>query len=175
MKSVMAKYNHAFGYVKSYLVLAGIAGVAFLLIGLLQLAFGDLEGKDAVPMIVGGAVVALLGTLVLIQTRSKCPENKRGIVGLVLTMAVVAVVGCFTLAFRVFGKLLGIGGSSTGGTVFANRYIRESDGANCTLFSVLDDTHATLKDDHGECISVSPGMSDSGLVYDDSNNSYRPC
>ena len=175
MKSVMAKYNYAFGYVKSYLVLAGIAGVAFLLIGFLQLIFGDLDGKEAIPMMIGGAVIALLGALVLIQTRSKCPENKRGIVGLIFTMAFVAVVGCFTLAFRVFGKLLGIGGNSAGGTGFSNRYIREYDGANCTLYSVLDDTHATLKDDQGECISVSPGMGNSDLVYDDSNNSYRPC
>lgn len=175
MKKIMEKYNYAFGYVKSYLVLAGVCGLGFVIFSLWQLLSGNAPASEALILLVSGIVVLGIGTIVLLQTRAKCPLQKRKTVSLILVMCFVAIVGCFTLAFRVFGKLLGMGGGAGGNQKFANRYICESTGESCTLYSVTNDKIATLHDSQGNSISVYQPNENSDLLYDDAGVSYRPC
>ena len=176
MKNIIKKYNYAFGYAKSTLVTAGLAGIIAIVLALILMISGNLSVEEGIILLISGAIVTAIGVLVLLHTRSKCPLGKQGLIGLALSMCAVALGYGFVFAFRTIGKMLGIhvssGDEPTKG--YASFYIRESDHASCTLYSVLDERIATLHDEQGNSISVHRDSFGSDILYDDAGNRYRP-
>ena len=179
MNKIMAKYDYAFGYVKGYFVLCG-----FLALGLIGFALWGLISQS-IPLggvfglLIAGFIAVGIAVIVILHTRSKCPPDRRGIIGLALNMMLVGFVGAFASGWRsamkIFGKFFGWAGSysTNSNQKFSNQYYKDSDHSTCFLHSVLNDSHATIKDESGNLISVH-FHGDSGLVCDDSGNLYYP-
>ena len=135
MKKLMAKYNYAFGYVKGYFTLCGLVGIGAIVAGIILMMQG--QPKEAAWRIIGlGAVVVLVALVIVLTTRRKCPEDKRGLIGLTLSMMLVGVAGFFLMLplmmkwfFKLLFSIIGIDmGSSSSSTVeIASIYYKNTD------------------------------------------------
>ncbi len=189
MRGIMARYNYAFGYVKSYIfVVLLFTGVATFVAGIASIPgmiatndFTIAGGGTALGMVVGGLLVLVGVYLLLRSTMKKCPQSANPI-ALLLWMIIAGVIAAFAAAWWCFQHIIfplmgmSVGGSSGGGaggkTVFASGYYREGDNASCTLWTT-NLNYAVLKDSQGNEIEVR-AHGDSGLVVDDNGNLYRP-
>lgn len=116
----MAKYNYAFGDVKGYFTLCGLVGIGAIVAGIILMMQG--QPKEVSWGTIGlGAVVVLIALVIVLTTRRKCPEDKRGLIGLTLSMMLVGIAAVFMLLplmmkwfFKLLFSLIGIDiGSST--------------------------------------------------------------
>lgn len=183
MRSIMAKYNYAFGYLKGFIFMDfGFAGIACVLIGIM-----------AIPALITGAttesgqaytlgmlifipfgILMLLGIWLLFKsTLKKCPENTNPL-ALAIWMIIAGLVACLAFAWWLIKLVFHISGGSGSGdkTVFASGYYRDGDNASCTLWST-NLNYAILKDSQGNEIEVRK-HGDGNLVIDNSGNLYRP-
>ena len=177
MKSIMAKYNYAFGYVKGYFVLTGLVGLGCVVFALGAMLTRYMPVDMGLVLAAIGAAVAGVAVLIVVHTRSQCPPERRGIAGLVFSMLAVGVVGAFWIAFKLFALMLKLIfrisiSSGTEVQKFASSYYRESDGENYMLYSTLDANFATLHDGSGNSISVRRHSGE--LLCDDAGNLYYP-
>ncbi len=195
MKKIMEKYGNSFGYVKGYFTLCGLAGLFAVIAGII-LAFSEnkiTEGMSSADVIsvlvIPGIILILIAVAIVISTRKKCPENKRGIVGLTLSMMLVGLYAsilmswwCFKKIMKLSLKLLGINvGSSSkesnGKQALADIYIKGHDESleyicsDCGSYAIL--TGARTSSCRGETVSVHRS-GDSNILCDDSNNYYYP-
>lgn len=186
MKKIMAKYNYAFGYVKGYFTLCGLVGLASIIFGIVSLFMGDKLSGDMSPTdifvaaVLPGVVIVLIAVAIILTTRKKCPEDKKGLVGLTLSMMLVGFAAAFVLSWKIFKFMLSLVGihfgSSSGADTFkyASFYYEHPDEFkewslynSCGNYAVLRNTES------GNTITVYP-HNDDGLVRDDSGNLYYP-
>ncbi|MCD8341316.1 MAG: hypothetical protein LUC87_04060 [Clostridiales bacterium] len=188
MRGIMARYNYAFGYVKSYIfVVLLFTGVVTVGLGIASIpgmiATDDFTmegGATALGMVVGGLLVLVGVYLLFRSTRKKCPQSANPI-ALLLWMIIAGIIAAFAAAWWCFQHIIfplmgmSVGGSSGGAggkTAYASGYYREGDNASCTLWTT-NLNYAILKDSQGNEIEVR-AHGDSGLVIDDNGNLYRP-
>lgn len=181
LKNLMARYNYAFGYVSSFFFFIGtIFGPIGIIWGIIDVITRH-STERILDSLIFGLILFLVAVIIFLFTRKKCPEEKKGIVGLMLSMVIVGIYASLMLVWffaKWFFKLVfHISGSSSSGmasntTKFANGYERDIDGQWCSLYST-NMGYAYLMDGSGNMIGVRPYGSD-GLVIDDAGNLYRP-
>ena len=187
MKKIMAKYNNAFGYVKGYFTLCGLVGLGAMLVGILLLFTGDKVSTDmpatavAGGMIIPGILLVLIAAMIVFTTRKKCPEDKRGVVGLTLSMMLVGLGAAFVLAWKIVKFTLGlIGirmGSSSATEQLAAFYYRGTNEADewscrdCGSYVILTGTGAGTS--RGETVQAHR-HGNSNILCDEAGNLYYP-
>ena len=96
MKKIMERYNHAFSYVKGYFVLSGVMALGIVIAGILCIIQRVAPFKEIfLGMIIPAMVVVLIATIIVLTTRTKCPPDKRGLLGLILNMSIVGIAATF--------------------------------------------------------------------------------
>ena len=112
MKKIMAKYNNAFGYVKGYFTLCGLAGVVAIIAGMAFLIMGEKAPVEMSSMeivtavIVPGIILIFIAVLIVLNTQKKCPKDKREIVGLTVNMMIVGAGAAFIFGWWCFKKIM---------------------------------------------------------------------
>lgn len=179
MRSVMAKYNYAFGYISGILIDLTILSIIMIPIALVQIATGNMSFQDAVGnTLIPGAIFIVLGVIAFAMAFKKCPPDKKNPVVLVIWMFIAGIVAYFIAVWWVIKKgaklffHISLGSSSGDKTGFASGYYRDSDNASCTLWTT-NLNYAILKDSQGNEIEVRK-HGDENLVIDNSGNLYRP-
>lgn len=186
MRSIMAKYNYAFGYIKSFIfTLSAFCGI-LMLCTVIASFFGsaDLEGASALEMILSSLIFFAVAGFVLFLAVRRCPEGNRNILMIAIWMLIAGVIAWFVAAWKFVmffvrqGASGGSGGSSSAGDYrYAQRYSSESAGAGqeWILYNACGN-YAVLNDGHGNFINVRPNNPDdsNNLVVDDSGNTYYP-
>ena len=175
MKKIITKYNGAFGYIKSYLLVAGaLGGIAGIVVSILAL-FGAYEMDDnPLTMIVTGLLALLIAVAMYMWARKKCPLGMRKTLlrDMILVGLFAAVLCVFLIVIWLFKLIFHTNSSSAPTEHFASSYRRYGDDNYCYLWSV-NGTHALLKDEGGNLIEVWAHGND-GLVTDGAGTLYRP-
>lgn len=188
MKKIMAKYNHAFGYVKGYFTLCGLVGLGAMIAGFVLLFTGEKvstgmsAAEMALGMIIPGIILVLIAATIVLTTRKKCPQEKRGMVGLTLSMMIVGLGAAFVLAWKIVKftlRLVGIriGSSTTTTESLATIYYKGTNEADewsckdCGNYAVLTGTGAGTS--RGETVTVHRHGNDN-ILCDDAGNLYYP-
>lgn len=156
--------------------------------GLVLLFAGDKVSTDmpatalAGGMIIPGIILVLIAAAIVFTTRKKCPEDKRGIVGLTLSMMLVGLGAAFVLAWKIVKFTLGlvgirIGSSTTTTESLATIYYKGTNEADewsckdCGNYAVLTGTGAGTS--RGETVHVRR-HGNGNILCDDAGNLYYP-
>lgn len=179
MKSIMAKYNYAFGYISGILIDLTVLSIIMIPIVLVQIAAGKMSFQDTMGnTFIPGIIFIVLGVIAFIKALSKCPPDNNNPIMLAIWMFIAGIAAYFIAVWWVikFGVKLflhvNLGSSSGDKTVFASGYYRDGDNESCTLWTT-NLNYAILKDSSGNLIEVRK-HGDGNLVIDNRSNLYRP-
>lgn len=183
MTRIMERFDYEFGYFKAYFFVVGLVALGFLIYGITTLG-GISEAEFEVYLGLGIACVIMIIIAAIIYGVTL--KNLPGENPILLALGMIAVglfAGVF-IAFIVVGTIVSIftgdndSSSSEGENkgVFAQKYIRDSDGEYFTLYSQCSDNIAVLASESRHATTVEVFNNGIGAVYieDSEGNHYRP-